>query len=141
MIEVQFKDDAFKQQLMKATAEGLQRAMEFFFARCRQAVKKSNTHRHKSKRTRRVVYENMHNRYAGQPPFLRTGHGLSNIVREFNGNLRDPRCRVGVTANAIYMAFLELGTRSIRPRPWLVATLIKNRAMLARLACSGRIRG
>ena len=133
-IVLKFHDEEFKRELLRATAEGLNAASIRFRDLCQQAVNKSNTHVKKSKRTRRIYYLNMHNAFAGQPPFLRTGHGRDQIIWESNSDPKDPRTRVGVTKNGIYMIYLELGTRRIRPRPWLLETLKKHAKMLGRLA-------
>lgn len=55
-----------------------------------------------------------------EPPRLRTAFGQRNISYEL---LRDRGIgRVGVRANARYMAMLDRGTRYIKERPWLLAT-------------------
>ena len=147
-IRIQFNDDAFKRKLMHATAQGLQRAGVYLQSQCKIAVSKANPHHHiailrpgqrRGQKTAKV-WENMHNQYAGTPPFARTGHGRSSIVWEFNDDLLAPAVRVGVRANGIYMAYLELGTSRIKARPWLVAMLRKNMAILGRLACTGGTR-
>ncbi|GAB4133041.1 MAG: hypothetical protein Kow0040_14780 [Thermogutta sp.] len=53
----------------------------------------------------------------GRPPALRTGFGRRNITMEFHP--KQLIARVGVRTNAAYMAYLELGTRKIKARPWL----------------------
>ena len=147
-IRIQFNDDAFKRKLMHATAQGLQRAGVYLQSQCKIAVSKANPHHHRLKFTARQsaarggqktgkVYENMHNQYAGQPPFARTGMGRSSIVYEFNDNPISPAVRVGVKQNGLYMAYLELGTSRIKARHWLITMLWKHRDMLARLACMG----
>ena len=147
-VVLKMRNQEFKVHIRKATAEGLQRAGVYLYTRCASAVNKSNTHRHTAKFTAGqsakrggqktgVVYENMHNAYAGQPPFKRTGAGQSNVVYEYNGNENDPRVRVGIRKNAIYMLYLELGTRRILARPWLMAMLKKHAKTLGRLCCMG----
>lgn len=151
-IEIHFNDVAFKQQLMKATAEGLQLAGTFLAAQCKIAVNKPNPHHHVATLSPQAsarrggqktakVYKNMHNQYAGKPPFTRTGHGRDSIVSAYNNNPFMPIVRVGVRQNAVYMAYLELGTKRkgkqvIMPRPWLIATLMKHKETIARLALS-----
>jgi hypothetical protein len=148
MIELKFKDKEFMDAIKKGTAQGMMRAAQFLHEKCRAAVNKSNTHREtkkfspKQQAARRgqktgVVYENMHNAYAGQPPFKRTGTGQANIVWEFNGSMVDPRCRVGVRKNGLYMIYLELGTRKIAARPWLIAMLKRYKSQIARLILTG----
>jgi hypothetical protein len=87
------------------------------------------------------MYENMHNAYAGTPPFKRTGAGQSYIAWEFNGSVIQPCARVGVMKNGMYMIFLELGTSKIKARPWLKAMLRRYQPQLARLAMSGFKKG
>ncbi len=147
---ITFRDNsaAFKTGLRHATAEGLQRAGVLLYNECVKAVNKSNTHRHVAKFTpgqsakrggqkTGQVFENMRNRYAGQPPFKRTGFGQSQIAYNYNGNERHPVVQVGVKKNAMYLLYLELGTRRILARPWLLATLKKNWDKIKRLAVSG----
>jgi hypothetical protein len=147
-IVLKLRDAAFKAHIRKATAAGLQRAGVFLHSACVRAVNKSNTHRYVKKFSAResanrggqktgVTYSNMHNAYAGQPPFKRTGVGQSNICYEFNGDEKNPAVRVGVRKNAMYMLFLELGTGRILARPWLLETLKRNKAVLGRLCCMG----
>ena len=45
--------------------------------------------------------------------------------------------RVGVTRNGIYMFYLEVGTRHIARRPWLMRTLLENQEVIAKLAATG----
>ena len=57
----------------------------------------------------------------GEPPRLRTGQLRKNVIKELDRE--HLKSRVGVTKNAIYGAYLELGTRRVRARPWLFETL------------------
>ena len=61
------------------------------------------------------------NRFAGEPPRKRTGFGAGNVQYELDNEALAGR--VGVTVNARYMVWLELGTRWIAARPWMLATL------------------
>lgn len=72
----------------------------------------------------------------GEAPRKRTGWGQRHIVWEFDAT--QIAGRVGVSAAAIYMLFLELGTRFVKRRPWLVVTLMKNLKMIGLLACTGK---
>lgn len=71
----------------------------------------------------------------GEPPRKRTGWGQRHVVWEFDP--RTMRGRVGIAKNAIYMLYLELGTRRVKRRPWLVATLKKRLKVLGMLASTG----
>jgi len=67
----------------------------------------------------------------GQPPMVRTSFGRRNILME-----HDPRriiARIGPAVNAAYMAYLELGTSRIAPRPWLRRAADECRAAIATL--------
>lgn len=57
----------------------------------------------------------------GQPPMLRTSFGRRNILTEFYAD--SITAKVGPSVNADYMAYLELGTAKIAPRPWLSRAL------------------
>lgn len=139
--KLEWNGEVFEKQLRSATADGLNRAGTFYHAKCREAVSKPNTGRRVpvqrqtpggNKRTR-TIYPNPSK--PGEPPRLRTGFGQRNIVKNFNRE--ELYVRVGITANALYMIYLELGTRHIARRPWLVATLQENKDVIGQLAASG----
>lgn len=145
-VTIFINDKGLRDALRRATAVGLQRAGAFFHRQCVQAVSRSARPKYR-KRRRDTVAGKKGSRYTvwmapskpGEAPHVRTGHGRSSIIYEYNGSSTNPRVRVGVLANAIYMAYLELGTRRIRPRPWLSAMLRKHAATLGRLACTGGV--
>lgn len=131
----------FADKLEAATTEGLMRAGQFYHTKCVLAVSKPNTGRSVkvkrqtpggNKRTR-TVYPNPSK--PGESPRLRTGFGRKNIV--VNHDKRGRWTRVGVTMNGIYMFFLEVGTRRIARRPWLLKTLMDNQEMIGKLAATG----
>lgn len=66
----------------------------------------------------------------GEPPRLETGFGQSSIqfkvVRDDKGH---PKLQISVAKNAWYMAFLEARMN----RPWLVVTMQRERANMARI--------
>lgn len=72
----------------------------------------------------------------GEPPRKRTGWGQRHIVWEFDS--KQIAGRVGVSKGGIYMFFLELGTRWVKRRPWLVVTLMTNRRMIGMLSSTGK---
>lgn len=76
----------------------------------------------------------------GEPPRKRTGWLQRHVLMEFAeakaGNQTLMASRTGVGRNAIYGLYLELGTRRVKPRPWLVATLLKHRGMIGQLMAS-----
>ena len=141
---VQWRGHVFNDRMEKATAVGIQRAGIFFHGRCRGALNIANTGTRR-KRTRDTKagkrgsgYTTYDNPSApGEPPRKRTGHGQRNVVYEFNRDWDDPKVRVGVKKTAVYMAFLELGTKVVAARPWLMATLRKYWGTISRLAAIG----
>lgn len=148
-IKIENRIEEFNRQLQRATAEGIKRAAIFLWAESRKAVAKPNTGKTKI-RTRDTtakgggppgsqytVYENPS--APGEPPHLITGTGLSNIVWETNDSDEDPRARVGVKEGGLHMAYLELGTKRIAPRPWLGmdGMLGQHWAEIAKLAATG----
>lgn len=136
-----WRGDKFNQQLRSATTVGLQRATVFYHQHCRMAVSKPNSGqrvkvRRKTKggnKRSRTIYPNPSK--PGEPPRLRTGFGQRHILVEFDKSV--PAGRVGIAQNAIYMFYLEVGTRRIRRRPWLLATLMKFQEQIGRLAATG----
>jgi len=139
--ELKWNGKEFIERLSKATAKGLMRAGQFYHTKCRLAVSKPNTGRSVpvtrqtpggNKRTR-TIYPNPSK--PGEAPRLRTGFGRNNIV--INHNPRAPWVRVGVAKNGIYMFYLEVGTRRIARRPWLLKTLMEHSDMIGRLAATG----
>ena len=138
------RDKELSRQLRNATAVGLKRAAVYFHARVRAAVNRPNTGTRR-KRKRTTVAGKKGSGYTtydrpslpGESPKKRTGHGQSQIVWEFNGDVSAPAARVGVKENGLYMAYLELGTRRIAKRPWLLRALEQHKAMLGRLAATG----
>jgi hypothetical protein len=139
--QLKWNGKKFTAQLEKATAEGMMMAGQFLHTKCRLAVSKPNTGRSVpvkrkrpggNKRTR-TIYPNPSK--PGESPRLRTGFGRNNIV--VNHDPKGRWTRVGVTQNGIYMFYLEVGTRRIARRPWLLKTLYENRKMIGRLAAIG----
>lgn len=140
-VVLKWHGDKFNHALRNATAEGLARATAFFHHQCRAAVSKPNTgERKKGGRGKngrfkksRTVYSNPSK--PGEPPRLRTGFGQRNVLMEFDRSR--PAGRVGVGRNAMYMFFLEIGTRKVARRPWLLATLQQHQTTIGKLAAIG----
>lgn len=118
MLEVQYRWDGTEQvaHIEAAGWEAVQRATVLLWQKCCQEVGISNPRPHKTPSQ------------PGEPPRLRTGWGQRNIRYELDR--AKGVGRVGVGVNAKYMAFLDQGTRRIRPRPWLLATAKKYRTQL-----------
>ncbi len=140
-VNMKWNGKEFEQKLKAATAEGLMRAGQFYHTKCVMAVSKPNTGKSVpvkyktpggNKRTR-TIYPNPSK--PGEPPRLRTGFGRKNIV--VNHDPKGKYTRVGVSANGIYMFYLEVGTRRIARRPWLMQTLMDNHEMIGKLAATG----
>lgn len=134
-------DRELNKALERMTADGLVRGVQFYHTQLRLAVSVPNSGvRVKVKRqtpggnkTSRTIYPNSSK--PGEPPRLRTGFGRSQIVREINK--AELSGRVGITKAGIYMAYLDLGTKHIARRPFFMKTLMKNKAIIAKLLTSG----
>lgn len=107
---MQWHDDAID-FVKEAAWEGIQRATEFLHAALLRELNIANPRPYKTPSQ------------AGEPPRKRTGFGQRNVLRVYDKE--NMTARVGVATNAIYMLFLEVGTRHIRPRPWLWSTVLK----------------
>lgn len=142
-VNVSFKDNTkvFVEGFEKATATGLVRAGRHYHGGVQRAVaipnsgvrriRQRNTSRGK-KGSSYTVYPNPAK--VGSAPRLRTGHGRNNIVFQFSGwKTGNPWVRVGVTRNAMYMFFHEVGIGG-KKRPWLIPTLLAMREILGQLA-------
>lgn len=66
----------------------------------------------------------------GEPPRLRTGYGRTSITWWRHAPLV---ARVGIRRNAIYMAYLETGTRHIARRPWLSRAVAETRRQMTHI--------
>jgi hypothetical protein len=143
-VTIRTHERKFHALIDQATAEGLQRAGVFYHNACRHKVNKSNAGV-RMKRTRDTKRGKKGSQYTiypnsskpGEAPRARTGFGRQNIVYEYNDNPKDPAVRVGVMRNGKYMWYLELGTKRIAARPWLLRTLLENKEQIARLAAIG----
>lgn len=110
--------------------EWVQRATVFLWEKIQETLNVPNTGERRKHRTRKTksgraasytVYP--HPSQPGEAPRKRTGWLQRNVLYEVTP---DGVGRVGVTINAKYGAYLELGTRRMQPRPWLVATVRAN---------------
>lgn len=68
----------------------------------------------------------------GQPPQVRRGHGRASIAVELDQAAMV--ARLGVRQNAAYMAWLEVGTDRVAPRPWLTRAVRECTPQLMRLS-------
>lgn len=70
----------------------------------------------------------------GEPPRLETGFGRAGIRdRVEQDGAGKWHLKISVVRNAIYMLFLEFGTKRVKPRPWLVSTWKKNQKQVERI--------
>jgi hypothetical protein len=67
----------------------------------------------------------------GEPPQVRRGFGRKSIDMELSRE--SLTTQLGVRRNAAYMAYLEVGTGRIRPRPWLLPALEMSQGQLRAL--------
>lgn len=72
----------------------------------------------------------------GEPPRKRTGFLQANVKYELDKQAMAGR--VGIAANAKYGVYLEMGTRWMAARPWLLATLTKILPQLQVIAGQGK---
>lgn len=111
--------------------EALQRGVVFLWQQVQEALNVPNTGVRRKHRTRKTksgraathtVYP--HPSRPGEPPRKRTGW----LQRNVNYELDRKRLagRIGIATNAKYGAFLELGTRRMQPRPFLLSTIRAN---------------
>jgi HK97 gp10 family phage protein len=87
-----------------------------------------DTQIHNNKRTMRIY---PYSSKPGEPPRKRTGAGQQSIQMEVDSGI--PAGRVGVQNAGKYMIYLNFGTRTIAARPWIEATLNKEKAVMAAL--------
>ncbi len=107
-----FNGPAAEAHVLHATWESLMRAVEFLWKELVTVVlAKTNPRPYKTPSL------------PGEPPRLRTGWLRTHVVREYNPYTLE--ARVGVTKNAIYGLFLELGTSRMAARPWLLSTVMR----------------
>lgn len=140
-IVIKWHGPELQKALRTATAKGIAMAGVYLQAQCKLAVNRPNTvsRKTRTRTTRRGAKGSSYTVYLnpskpGEPPKVRTGHGRDNIVHEHDARI--PASRVGVRKNALYMIYHELGIRGAK-RPWLVATLVRVKNVLARLAAVG----
>lgn len=124
-LHISFTDHsrAFTPRLRAAALAGLEEAAEYAHGRIRRVLGRQ------APRTGRGRYQGAP---VGQPPRRRTGRGQRAVFWDSNGNPRDPRVIVGVTREARYMLYHELGIRG-QKRPWLVPTIERHRAAMSRI--------
>jgi len=120
--------ERFQKLLEKSAAEGVARMTVLYQNLCQTYVGVSNPRN-------RASGEYDQPSKPGEPPRKRTGFGQQSIAMEFDA--AQPRGKVGMTQNGIYMLYLNFGTKAIAPRPWLTLPLDRDVDKLARVAILG----
>lgn len=119
-----------------AAWEGVVRAVVFYWTQLQLALNVPNTGV-RVKRTRGkgsyTIYPNPSK--PGEPPHKITGWLQRHVQYELNKGIF--AARVGLQANAKYGVYLEIGTKFMAARPWLLATLKKVWSQMQVLARSG----
>ena len=144
MINVSLRVDAGRvvAQLRKQQADNLARAVVYYHSKLLEVLNTPNTGRRVTSRTRRTpsgrpasstAYTNPSK--PGEAPRKRTGWLQRNVT--YSLDRENLTGTVGVTVNATYGLYLELGTRAMRPRPWLLATLARYTPQLQNLIRGG----
>lgn len=136
---VEYHDDELINGLRNATQAGFSAAVQLLHSEMKQAVNVPNTgerRRGKDGQYKPTIYPNPS--APGEPPRKRTGFGQRQIVREIDAKNR--KARVGVTANGLYMFYLDQGTKHIARRPWIIATLLKVRTRLIQILKATRLK-
>lgn len=124
MIKVTYSwnGQAEEEAVLKAGWEKIRRAAHYFWDRVHDELNVPNTGKSVGKKGHRhTVYPNPSK--PGEPPRKRTGWLQRHVLEQYDQNKLE--AIVGLATAAIYGLFLELGTRRMRARPWLLATLKK----------------
>ena len=126
-VTVRWMGERVLQDLDRTLDQALQRAAALVLAQARLACNRP-AKRIRKRRRRTTSAGPKGSQYTvfigsapGQAPMVRTSFGRRNILMEYYPESKT--ARVGPAANAAYMAYLELGTDRIQPRPWLRPTL------------------
>jgi len=126
-VTVRWLGDRVLQDLDRTLDQALQRAASLLLTQARLACNRP-AKRIRRKRRRTTSAGPKGSQYTvfigsapGQAPAVRTSFGRRNILMEYYPETKT--ARVGPATNAAYMAYLELGTDRIEPRPWLQPTL------------------
>jgi len=119
--------------LRKQVEQGLQRAVVHLHTKLLEALNTPNTGVRIKRRRGKGAYTTYPTpSKPGEPPRKRTGWLQRSVVYQIDR--AGLSATVGVTANARYGAYLELGTARVAARPWLLATLASVREEMVRLA-------
>jgi hypothetical protein len=119
----------------KLSWDGIRRAAHYFWERLQDALNVPNSGVRTKGRDgkQRTIYPSPSK--PGEPPRVRTAFLRKNTIEEFDE--KNMVARIGVTSNAKYGLWLELGTIRMKARPFLLATLNKFMSQIRTLASSG----
>jgi hypothetical protein len=128
--------DECQRSIIEATWEGLVYATNCYLERLRDVLNVSNP----GVRVKRKRGKGSYTIYPtpskpGEPPRARSGFLKKNTIAEYDQSILTTR--VGVTVFAKYGLWLELGTKFMKARPWLMATLKKFLPQIRELAVGG----
>lgn len=110
-VKLKVRDKEFINALRDATADGIARATIYCQGQAKRSVNTPNTNRKNPSKP-------------NEPPHKVTGFGQQNIIMEIDR--KNMVGRYGIRKNAKYMFWLEIGTRFIQARPWMVRSLTDN---------------
>lgn len=144
MIEIrgQLNTDRILRELEERAWQGIQRATIYYWQKLEEALNVPNPGERRKSRTRKTpkgrpasftVYPSPSR--PGEPPRKRTGWLQRNVVYSLDRSTLS--AKVGVTVNAKYGLYLDLGTRTVEARPWLQATLQKHESQVRALLLKG----
>jgi len=125
---VTYRGDQVYAALERRVRDAVRRSAVLLHTRSQQLVNKP-TQKVRKKRQRTTAKGKKGSQYTahvgvskpGEPPRTRTTHGREGIKLELASDGMSGK--VGPSRNAQYMAFLQLGTRHIAPRPWLTKAI------------------
>jgi len=125
---VTYRGDQVYAALQRRVKDAVRRSAVLLHSRSQQLVNKP-TQKVRKKRQRTTSKGKKGSQYTahvgvskpGEPPRTRTTHGREGIRFELASD--GLSAKVGPSRNAQYMAFLQLGTRHIAPRPWLTKAI------------------
>lgn len=129
--------DAAQQAVLDDYWQRLQQGTVFFRDKVLDAIGIANPYLVKRKRTRDTTRGKKGSEYSyytrgsdpGTPPYARTGHLRASVRDEYDKP--ELRSRVSVDTGHKYGGYLEFGTRKMKARPFLFATLEKFKDLIA----------
>lgn len=105
-----------------ATWQGIQRAALHLRTKMQLKIGKSGRVKGKGRKTIHVPSK------PGEPPRKKTGALQASVLVQWLPAILE--ARIGVPTNTIYGFYLEVGTRTIAPRPWMAVTFFEERHII-----------